>query len=73
MEKHFIRWSYWLGMVSLLLAFVTRGLDVFGLFPVLLHGQGDPISFHTFMDGSVVLFLAAIASSCYAWANSQKP
>jgi hypothetical protein len=71
-EKHILRWSYWLGVASILLALLTRALDVFGAFPVVLRGQGDPISFHTFLNGTLIFFLAAIASSCYAWSKIQK-
>jgi hypothetical protein len=31
MEKHIMRWSYWLGVVFVVLAIVARLLNIFGM------------------------------------------
>ncbi len=72
MEKHIIRWSYWLGIVSVVLAFVTRALNVLGVV-TLFRGRGNAIGYHTFLDGALLFFVATIATSSYAWFKLHKP
>lgn len=71
MEKHIIQWGYWLGVVCVVLAVVTRGLNVLGVVN-LLTGRGNPIGYRSFLDGALLFFLAAIATSAYAWFKTHK-
>jgi len=71
MEKHILRWSYWLGIVCVVLAVVTRILNTLGLSTVLLHTRGDPISFRTFVDGALLFLIACIATAGSAWFRRQ--
>ena len=73
MEKHIIGWSYWLGMVSLVLGFITRALNFLGTFPGVTGRGGQPITYQTFLDGAFLLFLTAIATWCYTSFKSHKP
>jgi hypothetical protein len=71
MEKHILHWSYWLGIASLIIAVVWKALSAFGLgSPMLLRDQS--ISYLTFYKASLLLFVAAIASSNYASFKSQR-
>jgi len=72
MEKHIIRWSYWLGILSVVLAFITRALNVFGV-TLAIQGRGNPIAYHTFLYAAFLFFAATIATSSYASFKSQKP
>ncbi len=39
MEKHIVKWSFWLGLACAVIAFVLRALNAVGLFvPDLLPG-----------------------------------
>ena len=68
MEKNVVRSSYWLGVVLMVLAFVWRGLYVFGL-----KGTVMTITYMTLYKGALLFFLTAIATTSYAWLKSQKP
>jgi len=50
------------------LAFVWRGLNVFGL-----KGTVMTITYMTLYKGALLFFLTAIATTSYAWLKSQKP
>lgn len=68
MEKYILRWSYWLGVVSFVVAIVWR---------VLAVALGKPLGFAglTYMSaykGAVLLWSAAIATACYTWFKTQK-
>ena len=63
MEKHILRWSYWLGLICLVFAVVMRILNMFGMSATLLETRGNGLSFRSFMDLSVLLLLVAIASA----------
>lgn len=73
MEKQIILWSYWLGVVCVVVALVTRALNVLGVLGTLIAGRGAPIGYRSFFDGALLFFLAAIATSSYAWFKSHKP
>jgi hypothetical protein len=71
MKKHIIRYSYWLGVLSVLLALLTRGLNILGLSLAQIPTRGNPIAYHTFLDGAQLFFLMAIATAGYVWFKSQ--
>ena len=72
MEKLIMRWSYWLGVICVVLAVVTRILNTFGVPTVLMQTKGNSISFRTFVDGSLLFLITSIATAGYAWFNQQK-
>lgn len=73
MEKHLCSAAYWLGIICTVLALITRGLTVFGVFVFPLPSPGRvPISYRSFLDGAMLFFVMAIASSATLWAKSQK-
>jgi hypothetical protein len=72
LEKQLSTIGYWLGILSTLLAIVFRGLAVLGvaIFPVAAPGK-IPLSYRSFLDGAMLFFMLAIASSLIKWARSQ--
>lgn len=71
MEKYIIKWSYWLVILSVVLAFLARAVNILG--PDSLHflTKGNPVGYHSFLDGAVLLFLTAIATASYSSFHSQ--
>ena len=73
MEKHILSWSYWLGLLCTLIAFVLKLVNAFGVWvPSTLTKQGNAIGYDTFFHGAILFFLIAIATASYIWAHSQK-
>lgn len=67
MEKQILHWSYWLGLACLIIAFVWRVVNVFGV------ALGKSVGPTTFYKGSLLLLVLAIASAGYAGFRSQRP
>ena len=70
MEKHIVKWSYWLGLVSAVIALVLRGLNAIGLPTVVV--QGRTLWYMSFYKGALLLLLIAIATANYVWSSGQK-
>ena len=69
MEKYILRWSYWLGVISLAVALVWRVV-------IILAGHALEMRGLTYMSAfkAGLLFLSvAIATASYAWFKAQKP
>jgi hypothetical protein len=71
MEKQIMRWSYWLGVVSVVLAIVTRFLNTLGLPTMLLQTRGNSISYRSFVDGALLFLVTSIATAGFAWFKRQ--
>lgn len=72
MEKHIVKWSYWLGLVSAAIALVFRGLNALGLLLPSVVRQGQTIWYMSFYKGALLFFLIAIATANYLWSSGQK-
>ena len=75
MEKQLSTAAYWIAVVSTVLALITRLLAAMGIFvlPQMPQTPGKiPISYRSFLDGAILFFIMAIASSVMAWAKAQK-
>ena len=70
MGKHIVRWGYWLGIVSLVLAFLARAVNILGLNFLHFVTKGNPVGYHSFLDGAALFFLMAIATESYRSFNS---
>jgi hypothetical protein len=68
MERHIARWAYWLGVVCLVISFVWRVVQLW-IGPV----RGIDFAPMTLYKGSLLLFVAAIATSTGTWTESQRP
>ncbi len=73
MEKLFVRGSYWLGTVCLVIAVIWRAANAFGIWMPQEIMPGKSIGYLPFFHGSMLFFGMTIATACYAWMNSQKP
>lgn len=69
MEKTIARWSYWLGITSVIVAIAWKGGDAFGLWRALPPTPAS-ISYWSFYNGSLVFFATSIASACRVWLKS---
>lgn len=67
MEKQIARWAYWLGVVCLVVSFVWRVVTLW-LGPI----RGTYLAPMTFYKASLLLFMAAIASSASTWMKNQR-
>jgi hypothetical protein len=73
MEKQLSTVAYWIGVIFTVLALITRLLAVTGVFalPTTTLGK-NPISYRSFLDGAMLFFVMAIASSVATWVKQQK-
>ena len=72
MEKQIAIAAYWIGILSSLVALVMRGFALMGMFTFSPRIGGNPISYRTFLEGAVLLFAIAIASSAIVWLKDRK-
>jgi len=72
MKKHIIRYSFWLGVLSVLLALLMRALNMLGVPLANITTRGNAIGYRTFLDGAQLFFLTAIATASYVWFKAQK-
>ncbi len=72
MEKQLSTTAYWIGVLSTVIALITRLLAAVGVFVFTPTPGKAPISYRTFLDGAMLFFIMAIASSVAAWVKQQK-
>jgi hypothetical protein len=72
-EKQLAIAAYWIGIVSTVLALIMRGFALLGIFAYSPAVVGrNPISFRTFLQGAILFFVMAIASTAVAWVRERK-
>jgi len=71
MEKHIMRWSYWLGIACVVLALVFRVLNALGFLMAEVSTKGNSIGYHSFLRGAALFLGTAIATACFTWFNKQ--
>jgi hypothetical protein len=69
-EKHIVKWSFWLGLACAVIAFVLRGLNAVGLFLDLLPGAN--ISYMGFYKAALLFLAVAIGAASTMWSRGQK-
>lgn len=72
MERHLVRWSYWLGVALTVGAVLFRAARAFVPSVVLYPPEGPEIDSTTFIKGAVLFYLMAIATVAYGWMFSKK-
>ena len=72
MGKHIIRWTYWMGALFAVLALLARAFNVLGVNFLFFATRGNAISYRTFLDGAVFLFVLSIATANYVGLNSRE-
>jgi len=73
MEKHILRWSYWLGLICVVAAVVTRILNMLGMRATLMETRGNGLSYHSFLELSVILLLVSIATAAVIVSRKPNP
>jgi len=69
-EKHIVKWSFWLGLACAVIAFVLRGLDAVGVFPNFLPGGN--IGYMSFYKAALLFLAVAIGAASTMWSRSQR-
>ena len=72
MVKQIVTLSYWLGLLSFLIALALRALNVFG---IQLFSTAHPeraLGYMSFFKGALLFFIIAIATVSYAQARCEK-
>jgi hypothetical protein len=72
MEKHIVQWSYWLGIVSAVVALVLRASNAFGSWLPAV-AQGRTIWYMSFYKGALLFFVISIATANHIWWRRQEP
>jgi membrane-associated phospholipid phosphatase len=72
MEKQLTAAAYWVGILSAVLALITRVCAMVGVFVFPVAAGKIPLSYKTFLDGAILFFMMAIASSVVTWVKTQK-
>jgi len=72
MEKHIMRWSYWLGIACLVIAVVWKGTNALGMWLPPKTASQYAIWYLSFFRGSLLFFVASIGSANYSLVNSRK-
>jgi hypothetical protein len=72
LEKQIITWSYWLGMLSSLLALALRFLNMIGLLSSSVFYKGNTLWYMSLYKGALLFFLMAIATASYASVHGNK-
>ncbi len=72
MKKQIVTWSYWLGLLSSLIALGLRSLNAFGLMTPEVVKQGQTVWYMSFYKGALLFFLIAIATASYASVRGER-
>jgi len=72
MERQLSTIAYWIGLLSTITALITRLLAAIGVFVATPSAGRIPISYRSFLDGAILFFIMAIASSVAAWVKEKK-
>jgi hypothetical protein len=65
-EKQIVTVSYWLGLLSSLIALGLRALNLFGILTPTVIRQGRTLWYMSFYKGALLFFLIAITTASYA-------
>ncbi|MFZ0395000.1 MAG: hypothetical protein WCF17_11765 [Terracidiphilus sp.] len=75
MGKQLATASYWVGVVSTVIALIMRALawvGVLAIEPGIRGGKYFPLSYRTFLEGAILFFVMAIASATVALVKEKK-
>ena len=72
MGKHVAKWCYWLGVVSAVLALVTRGLNILGVNFLAFQTKGNMIGYHTYLDAAIFFLVISVAAANHARLDSRE-
>lgn len=66
MEKHLIRWTYWLGLACVVVALAWRALNTMGAFLPDSMVLGRSIYYMSFYKAALILLVTSMATASYA-------
>ena len=72
MEKQIVKWSYWLGIASAVIALVLRGLNAVGMLLPTVLLEGRTIWYMSFYKAAILFLMIAIATATNIWSHGQK-
>ena len=72
MQKQIVTLSYWMGLLSSLIALGLRTLNAFGMLIPGVVQQGITIWYMSFFKGALLFFLIVIATESYASVRAEK-
>lgn len=67
MEKHIARWSYFLGVASVIVAVAWRLLTLLQLMPKEFGALPHAFSYKTLQQGAFMLFAITVATAAYVY------
>lgn len=73
MEKLLIKLSYWLGVVCIALAVLSKGLNAIGVNFAQFTTRGNEIGYRTFLAGAILFLIMAIATESLDSFNKRNP
>jgi succinate dehydrogenase/fumarate reductase cytochrome b subunit len=73
MEKILIKVSYWLGVVCIVLALLSKALNAIGVDFAEFTTRGNEVGYHSFVIGAVLFFLMAIATESFDSFHKRNP
>jgi hypothetical protein len=73
MEKILIKVGYWLGVVCVALAMLSKALNAIGVNFAQFTTRGNEIGYRSFVVGAGIFFLLAIATESYDAFNKRNP
>lgn len=71
MEKHVVRWSYWIGVACGIVALIWRGLVALGGPERFIYGD-RAVGYEGFLNGAFLFLLIATATASYASATGPR-
>ena len=72
MVKQIVIVSYWLGLISSLIALALRALNIFGILVPTVVKQGSTVWYMSFYKGALLFFMISIATRIYNSVGSEK-
>ena len=69
MEKQISRWSYFLGVAGVVVAIGWRLLALFRLAPKGLTSTAHTLTYHTVMEGALVMLMITIATGSHLFSK----
>jgi hypothetical protein len=73
MEKLLIKLSYWLGVICLVVAVLSRLLNAIGIGFAQFSTRGNEVSYRTFLAGAILFLIMAIATESLDSFNKRNP
>ena len=72
MEKHLVRWTYWLGLACAAFALILRGLQVVGVYVSDYLPIWVKVGYMSLYKAALLLLAVSIASATTMGARAQK-